>query len=184
MGNAFGNKKYDALTLVPECNTSKFMGTWFVIHVKPTIFEVGASHAVEKYSEKSPGRIDIDFQYRSGGKDKSLPQKGWVQPRHNGALWKVSPLWPIKMPYSIIGLASDYSHCVIGYPNRAYFWVMARNPIMDESTYQQILRDLKEKHGYDLEGSFKVNQDWSDREYALKRGLVEETESHSSSASQ
>merc|ERR1712146_372953 len=45
-------------------------------------------------------------------KVKSLPQKGWVQgdDRMDSGSWKVSPVWPVKMPYPIIELdEKDYS---------------------------------------------------------------------------
>ena len=108
---------------------------------------------------------------------KSLPQKGWVQPSGGGGDWKVSPLWPLKMPYTIINVAGDYSHCMIGYPNREYFWIMARTPTLPEPTKARLLEELKTKHGYDLEGSFEVPQGaWGNREYAKKRGVDAETE--------
>ena len=65
----------------------RMMGTWFVIGVKPTIFETTCSNAVEKYTFLEEGKghdIDIDFTYNAKedpfqSKLKSLPQKGWVQ---------------------------------------------------------------------------------------------------------
>ena len=39
------------------------MGTWFVIHVKPTYFETTCCNAIEKYSTSDSKKIDIDFTY-------------------------------------------------------------------------------------------------------------------------
>ena len=82
MGNSASTSKLPALQTVTNCETSKFMGTWFVIGVKPTIFEKTSSNAVERYSllrDKSYD-INIDFQYNSKEAPtsplKSLPQKG------------------------------------------------------------------------------------------------------------
>lgn len=48
------------------CENAKFMGTWFVIGVKPTMFEKTCSNAVEAYTWQEKGSsydIKIDFQY-------------------------------------------------------------------------------------------------------------------------
>merc|ERR1719223_1409859 len=109
--------------------------------MKPTYFEKTCSNAVEKYTflqDSKKNDINIDFQYNENepltSKLKSLPQKGWVQgpEKTNSALWKVSPTWPVKLPYHIIELGNDYEYCVIGYPSRDYCWIMSRQPVMDD----------------------------------------------------
>ena len=178
MGNS-ASTSLPALQTVASCDTAKFMGTWFVIGVKPTIFEKTCSNAVEKYTlmANKSYDIDIDFQYNQAdpiqSKLKSLPQKGWVQgDKSNSGNWKVSPTWPIKMPYPIIELDDkDYSYCVIGYPSRDYCWIMARKPVMEESTYNDLTAKLVEKHQYSLDGLRKVPQIWT-KEEREKRGLT------------
>merc|ERR1712224_296023 len=168
------------------CDTTRFMGTWFVVGVKPTFLETTCSNAVEKYSlldEKKKHDIDIDFKYNpeedpfaAGNKIKSLPQKGWVQgkDRQQSGDWKVSPFWPVKMDYPIIELdEKDYSYAVIGYSNRAYCWILSRTPTMKESLYKDIEKKLVNDHQYDLEGFRKVPQKWTAEE-RTKRGLTEE----------
>jgi len=164
------------------------MGTWFVIAVKPTYFERTCSNAVEKYTslfgEESSSNgidIDIDFQYNQDedpltSKLKSLPQSGWVEgkDKKNSGLWKVSPFRPIKMPYIIIELDKDkYDYCVIGYPSRAYVWILSRKPKMEESTYSMLTDRIVSKHQYDLEGLRKVPQIWT-KEEREKRGLTKD----------
>jgi apolipoprotein D and lipocalin family protein len=183
MGNS-ASSSLPALSHVNNCDTARFMGTWFVIGVKPTMFETTCSNAVEKYSlvdsTSKSHDIDIDFQYNQ--KDpltspmKSLPQKGWVQgkDRANSGLWKVTPLWPIKMPYAIIELdEQDYTYCVIGYPNRQYCWIMGRTPVMPEATYNDLTKRLVEKHQYSLDGLRKVPQKWTAQERE-RRGFTKE----------
>jgi lipocalin len=69
MGNSASSAtKLPPLQVAACCDTAKFMGTWFVIGVKPTMFEKTCSNAVEKYtwhSKDSPTAghdIDIDFK--------------------------------------------------------------------------------------------------------------------------
>ena len=184
MGNSSSASALPPLQVAASCDTAKFMGTWFVIGVKPTMFEKTCSNAVEKYtwlsqdgSKDAKHDIDIDFQYN---KDitpesalKSLPQKGWIQgtDKTNSALWKVSPFWPVKMPYLILEVddtCTDYT--VIGYPSREYCWIMSRTPQMPDTTYDKLTKLLVEKHQYDLNGLRKVPQIWTSEE-RNKRGL-------------
>jgi apolipoprotein D and lipocalin family protein len=159
-----------------------------VVAVKPTMFEKTCSNAVEIYTLLS-GKghdIDIDFSYNQDEPIKShlkkLPQKGYVDSadKSNSAKWKVSPFWPIKMPYLILEVddaCKDYT--IIGYPSRDYCWIMSRTPQMDESTYERLTKLLVEKHQYpadpatkEVVGLRKVPQFWTAEERA-KRGLVD-----------
>lgn len=187
MGNAKSSpSSLPSLQHVQHCETLKFMGTWFVIGVKPTMFETTCSNAVEQYSfinseeqKNCSHDINIDFQYNSIepilSPIKSLPQKGWVQGDNklDSGLWKVSPFWPIKMPYLILEVdEKNYEHCVIGYPNREYCWILSRKPKLDDNTYNDLIKKLKEKHLYDLTTLRKVPQYWTADE-RKKRGLSE-----------
>mmetsp|Transcript_25348 Transcript_25348/g.62389 ORF Transcript_25348/g.62389 Transcript_25348/m.62389 type:complete len:106 (-) Transcript_25348:257-574(-) len=90
--------------------------------------------------------------------------------KKNSPLWKVSPLWPIKLPYHIVELGDDYEYCVIGYPSRDYAWIMSREPVMDEGLYDDLTKKLVEKHQYSLDGFRKVPQKWTKAERE-KRGI-------------
>lgn len=180
MGNT--GTKLPPLKTVASCSTEKFMGTWFVIGVKPTVFETTCSNAVEKYTFVGDSKsydIDIDFQYNNydpiTSPLKALPQKGWVQgnDKKNSSEWKVSPFGPIRMPYLIIELDdANYDYCVIGYPSRNYCWIMARTPVMSDDTYNMLTDRLVKDHQYDLKGLRKVPQKWT-KEERSKRGLTE-----------
>jgi len=185
MGNS--SSSLPALKTVASCDTTRFMGTWFVVGIKPTILETTCSNAIEKYTLLEEGSnshdIDIDFKYNpkedpfdDTSKVKSLPQKGWVEGtnRLESGDWKVSPFWPIKMTYPIIELdEKDYSYAVVGYPSRAYCWILSRKPVMEESVYKDIEKKLVDNHQYDLEGFRKVPQKWTTEE-RTKRGLTME----------
>ena len=183
MGNLSTKTTLPPLQTVSSCNTAKFMGTWFVIGVKPTYFETTCSNAVEKYTlvpDGSDHDVDIDFQYNNAeaitSPLKSLPQKGWIEGpnKADSGEWKVSPFWPVKMPYPIIELdEQSYDYVVIGFPSRQYCWIMSRTPTMKEETYSMLTGRLKTRHQYDLDGLRKVPQVWT-REEREKRGLTEE----------
>mmetsp|Transcript_14542 Transcript_14542/g.21446 ORF Transcript_14542/g.21446 Transcript_14542/m.21446 type:complete len:201 (-) Transcript_14542:312-914(-) len=180
MGNSAS--QLPPLQLVPKCETSKFMGTWFVVGNIPTFPEKKASNAVEKYSFVSGKKhdIDIDFQYNNGdpitSKLSSLPQKGYIQGENKdtSSKWQVSPFGPIRLDYPIIELDEDnYNWCVIGYSSRSYAWIMGRKPRMDDDTYNMLVKRLVDVHKYDISGLRKVPQKWTAEERA-RRGLDEE----------
>jgi apolipoprotein D and lipocalin family protein len=181
-----GTSKLPPLQVASGCDTAKFMGKWFVIAVKPTMFEKTNSNAIENYTwyDGKDGKkmknydIDIDFQFNNEAPltspMKSMPQKGWIQgeDKTNSALWKVSPFWPVKMPYQILEVdETNYEYTVIGYPSRDYCWIMGRHPVMPEETYNMLTDKLVNKHQYSLEGLRKVPQVWTAVERE-KRGLT------------
>jgi apolipoprotein D and lipocalin family protein len=156
------------------------MGTWFVHGVKPTFLEKTNSNAVEIYSlakEGSNHDIDVDFQYNAKepitSKLKSAPQKGWVVGnKENSGKWKVQPFWPAKLDYLILECDANYQYCIIGYPTRAYAWIMSRKPVLNDQLYEELVDKLKTKHQYDLDGFRRVPQKWT-KEEREKRGLVD-----------
>ena len=162
-----------ALQTVKRVDVSRLFGAWFVIAVMPTPFERGAHSAMEVYTRgASSGQVAVDFTFTKDSFDgplKSIPQSGSGWDGEHPANWKVSPFWPLKMPYLVID-ASDPLHLdaedayfVVGYPSRAYVWVMARKPEIDEAAYTGITERLVEKHSYPkgLPGLIKVPHKWT-----------------------
>ncbi|KAJ1463559.1 Lipocalin-like domain-containing protein [Pelagophyceae sp. CCMP2097] len=152
-----GGSSLPPLVAVAHVDVPKLMGTWYVIGVQPTYFEVGACNCREVYTpaEWADG-VQVDFTFNAGfleGPIKSMPQKGYGWVSDSPASWLVSPFWPLKMPYLVIeqsevSLDDEEAWFVVGWPNRAYVWIMARKPVMDDSTYENIKTDLVEKHLY------------------------------------
>lgn len=187
---AAGSKSPSLPPLVPvaSCDTAKFMGHWFVHGVKPTYLETTSSNAVERYSLLSasedsskkppPYDIQVDFTYNSkedpfSSPVKALPQKAWVQgdDKAKSGLWKISPFPFVKMPYMIIEVDDEcQEYAVIGFPSRAYCWIMGRKPVMSDETWTMLTQRLVDRHQYDLAGLRKVPQLWTAEE-RKKRGL-------------
>jgi apolipoprotein D and lipocalin family protein len=187
MGNS-PSTSLPPLEVVDSCDTTRFMGTWFVIAVKPTMFETSNSNAVEKYTWVSSSNkshdIDVDFSYMSTedpndskAKLQSVPQKGYIQgqDKSNSGLWKVSPFWPIKVKYLILEVDTEnYDYAIIGYPTRQYCWILSRSPQMKDEDYQRLTTCLTDKHKYDLSAKpalRKVPQQWT-AEMRTRRGLT------------
>ncbi len=140
--------------IVPELAMSKFMGSWYVQSGRFTPFEKDVYNGHEKYTwNQKEQRIDIEFTYNKGSFDgelKSIPQKGWIFNATTNSHWKVSPLWPLKFDYLVIGLAPDYSWTVIGVPDQKYVWIMTREKQFDRDKLNQIVNEMKKKN-YDMD---------------------------------
>lgn len=138
---------------VDKVEINKFMKKWYVIAGRTTFLEKGAHNSVEYYTwNKDEERIDIKFTFNKDSFDgdlKEIPQKGWIYNEETNAHWKISPFWPLKLNFLVIGLADDYSWTAIGVPNGKYLWVMADKPSMSDSKLAEILEGL-EKSGYPI----------------------------------
>jgi|FLOH01.1.fsa_nt_gi apolipoprotein D and lipocalin family protein len=148
--------------LVDQVDLKKFMGDWYVIASIPTMFEKRAVNAVENYTWNAKGYVDVTFTYnqdKPDGKAKRMTQKGFIYDQESNAEWRVQPLWPLRLGYLILDLAEDYNYTVIGVPNRKYLWIMAREPSLSDSVYQNILGRV-EQQGYAISEIHKVPQIW------------------------
>ncbi|MFN7728727.1 MAG: lipocalin family protein [Bdellovibrio sp.] len=146
---------------VEHVEIPRFMGTWYVIATIPTMFETGAHNAVETYTwNESENRVDVDFRFRKDafdGKEKAIPQKGFIYNQTTKAEWRIQPFWPLSFAYLIVDLAPDYSDTIIGVPNRKYVWIMARQPQMQADRYQALVTKVQTL-GYDISKLILVPQ--------------------------
>ncbi len=152
----------EPLKTVQNVDIKQFMGDWYIIANIPTFLEKRATNAIESYRLNDKGEIETTFSFyqdRPSGKKKKYHPKGFIYNTDTNAEWRMQFLWPFKMPFLIIDLDEDYSHTVIGYPNRNYVWIMAREPELAEEIYQSILKKL-ENVGYDISRINKVPQIW------------------------
>ena len=143
------------LKTVTHLEIDRFMGPWHVIAGRTTFFERGAFSPVEIYTwNEKEGRIDIDYNFKKNsfhGPKKSIPQKAWIDNLHTNAHWKVQPIWPLKFDYLVLALDTDYHWTVVGVPNQAYLWIMARTTQLPEETLKQIIKNIG-LMGYNVEG--------------------------------
>jgi apolipoprotein D and lipocalin family protein len=147
---------------VDHVDINRFMGDWYVVAGRFTSLEKNVFNAVENYKwNAQANRIDIDFRFNKGsltGPVKRLPQKAWILNRKTNAYWKVSPIWPLKFDYLVIGLGENYEWTAIGVPNEAYLWVMVRDPQMPKEKIDAILDDLS-RENYNTDNIVYVEHD-------------------------
>ena len=60
---------------------------------------------------------------------------------------KVRFFWPFTGDYWIVKLGENYSYSVVSDPQHKYLWILARSPVMDKATYNEISTWL-DKNGW------------------------------------
>ncbi|WP_326540433.1 lipocalin family protein [Pseudorhodoferax sp.] len=121
----------------------RYMGRWYVISSIPTFLERGAVDAVEHYTLRPDGSVDIDFRYRRnpGDSEHALGSRGFVQ-SGDSAIWGVQFVWPIRADYRIAWLAPDYSRVIVAREKRDHVWIMARTPTLPQADYDAMVQQV------------------------------------------
>ena len=141
-------------------NLQRYMGDWFVIANIPYFAEKNCVDSIESYALRPDGKIDNRFRYRKKSFDapqKQLTALAWVQDHQTNAEWHVRFFGLVTTDYLIIDLDPDYQWAVLGYPERKYGWILAREKTLPDKTYAAILQRLASQ-GYDPARFRKVPQ--------------------------
>lgn len=148
---------------VNNLDIQRFMGKWYVIAARATIFENGAHNSVENYFwNDREKRIDVDFTYRKDsfdGKLKRITQKAWIYNEKTKAHWKVQIIWPFKLDYIVVDIDENYQWVVVGVPSESYAWIMSRDWKMSDEQLNQIKQRL-DNLGYSTKDISIVPQKW------------------------
>jgi apolipoprotein D and lipocalin family protein len=142
------------LPALPRIDVPKMMGTWYVIAVLPTPFEKGAFNPTEKYTWNAEKKnVAVEFTFNKGSVDgplKSVPQTIYTggYPTSTGK-WLASPVWPVKLDYTIMDVSSEYDWIVVGHRSRSWFWVMARRTTLPKDIIDQAL-ELGKSNGFNI----------------------------------
>lgn len=139
------------LQTVEKVDLNRYSGKWYEIAAFPQRFQKGCHCTTAEYRPTEQGYISVLNKCNKGSVNGPLDSaigKAFVDAGSGNAKLKVQFFWPFKGKYWIIDLAPDYSHAVVGHPNRDYLWILCRKPRMSDSLYQSILMKLSEQ-GFD-----------------------------------
>lgn len=134
-------------------DVERYMGTWYEIAKYPNTFQQGCSGVTAEYTLLTDGRVRVVNVCR--GDDVTTVKRtiegfATVADRSTNAKLTVYFFFPFGAPYWIIDLDEDYRYAVVGEPSRRFLWILSRTPVLDDTTYNEILQRLPEK-GYDPE---------------------------------
>jgi lipocalin len=173
MGTSSSVPKLRAMEKVIDVD--RFTGLWYVIACTTTPLDKNCVCATEHYAwrkggGKAKGQLDVKYQWKTapGKPSKTMYQDARVQDMAKGAEWRIRPRifggnvpLPIWLPYLIIEGTEEVM--VVGYPDRAYLWIMSRAPVMAPEAYAALETRCVEEWGYGrdfMEKIHKVPQEW------------------------
>ncbi len=128
----------------------RFMGRWQVIAHVPYLAERGHVASSDTYTLKPDGGISVRYAYRAGFDEpvKTFDSRATVKPDTGNRDWTTWFFGVIPTKFRILEVAPDYSWALIGYPGRDLAWVFAREPVMGEALYADLIARM-DGHGVD-----------------------------------
>jgi len=134
---------------VPEVDLGRYAGLWYEIARLPNRFQDDCACCVTAtYTLRESGRLTVLNECRTAdGEVKSAEGEAKLATR-DGPTSKLKVRFAPKFlsflgfvwgDYWILDLAEDYSHALVGSPDRKYLWVLSRGATMGPATYDRIL---------------------------------------------
>lgn len=142
----------------------RYLGDWFEIARFPNRFQERCDSNVRaSYAPRADGRIAVVNRCRKA--DGSVAEARGVArvvDDRTAAKLKVrfAPAVLSFLPfvwgdYWILGLADDYSWAVVGSPDRAYLWILARTPALGAEPFASALAAAR-SNGFDVDRLVKT----------------------------
>ncbi|WAC09464.1 lipocalin family protein [Dyadobacter pollutisoli] len=147
----FFNESRIPNSTVDNLDVAHYSGTWYSLSSIPTSYDKGSRETTGKYTwNSSGGYFDVVTSYKKPGSEEvfSIRSKVYKNTDH-GARMKCQFVWPFKLDYWVIELASDYSYAVVGHPEHKLLFIMSRKKNMNKKLYSEIVARCRER-GYDV----------------------------------
>jgi apolipoprotein D and lipocalin family protein len=118
----------------------RFMGRWHVIAHVPYFGERGHVASNFSYTLRDDGDIAVRYEYREGFGEplQARDARASVEDGSGNRLWTMWLLHVVPAKLRILEVAPDYSWALVDNPGRAFAWIYARNPVMDEAQYREL----------------------------------------------
>jgi apolipoprotein D and lipocalin family protein len=151
-------KERRPLRVVESVDLARYAGLWYEVARLPNRFEEKCAGDVSaEYTLKEADRVKVVNRCRR--KDGKMSEAEGVarlaDKRGPSSRLKVrfAPSYLSFLPfvwgdYQIIELAPDYSHALVGSPDRKYLWLLSRTPRLDDVTYER-LTEAARAQGFD-----------------------------------
>ena len=132
---------------VKDFELDKYLGKWYEIVRLDHSFERNLEFVSAEYTISGDGGINILNNGYNPVKKQWQEARGkayFLSDKNNGRL-KVSFFGPFFSSYNIIFLNEDYSIAVVCGHNRNYFWVLSRDPQLNNNELNSLLIFAKSK---------------------------------------
>lgn len=147
---AYGAESSSApVEAIAAVDLDRYAGRWYEIARLPNGFQDDCTCCVTAtYTPREDGRLTVVNECRTrDGKPKAVEGEAKLA-NADGPASKLKVRFAPRFlsvfgfvwgDYWVLDLAEDYSHALVGAPNREYLWVLAREPSMDAETYAGLL---------------------------------------------
>lgn len=136
----------DNIEPVTGFDVNRYLGKWFEIARLDHSFEKGLEKVTAEYSLRNDGGIQVlnrGFNPESKRWKEAVGKAYFVHDPTLGRL-KVSFFGPFYGGYNIIELdKKNYSYSLVCGPNKKYLWILAREPQMEESIRNGLIKKAK-----------------------------------------
>jgi apolipoprotein D and lipocalin family protein len=134
------------LAVVESVDLNRYQGRWYEIASIPLRFSRNCTCTFAEYTADPDGFVRVYNQChnsKTGGID-SIRGKAFPKKESRNAILKVQFFWPFRGDYYIIHLDADYTHAMVGSPDRSTLWILSRSKTMPEAVYQACLAKATE----------------------------------------
>lgn len=143
---------------VPSLDLARYAGRWYEIARLPNRFqEKCACCTSATYTLRPDGRVSVvnECRTRDGATTRAEGVARLADEGGPASRLKVrfAPSYLSFLPfvwgdYWVLDLPDDYSHALVGSPDRGYLWILAREPSLPDSTYDRLLERARSQ-GFD-----------------------------------
>lgn len=137
----------------------RFMGTWHVVAHIPYFAERGHVAARYEYALRDTDKVGVTYHYREGfGAPEELREaRASVKGESGNREWTLWFVGVVPAKWRIVEIAPDYSWALVDYPGRDMGWILARDRLMDDALYQDLVRRARD-HGINARQLVRVPQ--------------------------
>jgi len=136
---------------VGQVDLKRYAGQWYEVARLKNRFQRDDERAIAEYTPEGTTTIQVrNTAVGPSGKTRSIVGKAEVVPGSNGSRLRVkfsgwAALAPVSREgnYWIIALDPNYRSAMVGTPDRAYLWILARTPQLDAATLNHYLSEAK-----------------------------------------
>jgi apolipoprotein D and lipocalin family protein len=142
----------EGVSPVSGFDVNRYLGTWYEIARLDHSFERGLQQVTAEYSLRDDGGIRVVNQGYNNAKQRweKAEGKAYFTGESDVGRLKVSFFGPFYGGYNIIDLDREsYQYALVSGPDTSYLWILARQPVLDASTINQLLAKAS-GHGFDI----------------------------------
>jgi apolipoprotein D and lipocalin family protein len=141
------------IATVPSVDLARYAGTWYEIARLPMWFQRHCLDSSATYSLRADGTIGVHNECvtNNGRIERAEGIATVVDQESNARLTVTFDNWFAKLfgssregNYWILDLDADYRTAIVGTPDRRHLWILARTPVLDDATYQDLVTGARQ----------------------------------------